>query len=104
MFFISLLVDLQMLVAPWLARFRIRDPHGWSAVAFSLELIFEIAVLAGATLLWFLMLHHCWIAPGNSIVWRLLWTSVFFFGAWFSSQVYYLFSFRRGDLAGEPAW
>lgn len=100
LFLISLFLDVEILLTPLLIRLRILHPNGWSALAFSLEVIVQIVVMGGATILWLLMLYHVWAVSGRSIFSRLLWGVLFFFGAWFTSQIYYAFSFRRCDIAG----
>ena len=101
LFLVSLSLDLEMLLTPLLTRLRILHPHGWTALIFAFEAIFEIALMAGATILWLLMLFHCWTVPGRSIFGRFFWGALFFFGAWFTSQAYYLFSFRRRNVLGN---
>jgi hypothetical protein len=77
--------------------------HSWAPGTLLLLSGIEVAAIAGATILWYVMLYICLHDMEHSLGWRILWGIVFFLFIWWAAQVYYLFPFRQFGKPSTPA-
>lgn len=53
----------------------------------------QVASVVAAVLLWMGMLRHC-MSGRRSVLSKAMWLILFFFGIWWTAEVYYLFFYR----------
>jgi hypothetical protein len=94
LFAMSVVLDIDMLFSKSLIAHGVMHPQMWSGLVHFLVAAGEVIAMAGATVLWLLMLYFC-IQYSGSILRTLLWTIGFMITIWWGAQLYYVFFYPR---------
>jgi hypothetical protein len=94
LFLLSLTLDVEILL-PFLGIRPDLLLHSWTPATLLLVGAVEVAAIAGATILWYVMLYICLHDLERSLGWRILWGIFFLLCIWWAAQIYYVLPFQR---------
>jgi hypothetical protein len=69
--------------------------------AYALLILFELAGTFAAALLWVGMFVHC-TSSRRSVAFKVIWSLLFFFGVFWTAEIYYLFTYLHVSRGGWP--
>jgi hypothetical protein len=67
---------------------------------YALLILLELVALFASALFWVGMFVHC-TSSRRSIVFKVMWSALFFFGAFWTAEVYYLFIYLHASGVGD---